>query len=71
MTDKTKKILIIEDDEALVKMYSIKFKNEGFNVDYALDGEIGLKRLQDTEYDLILLDLMLPKINGFQVLENH
>lgn len=69
MIENNKKILIIEDDEALVKMYTIKFKHEGFNIDYALDGEIGLIKLQKKEYDLILLDLMLPKINGFQVLE--
>lgn len=69
VTETTKKILIIEDDEALVKMYSLKFQHEGFDIDYALNGEVGLNKLQKKEYDLILLDLMLPKINGFQVLE--
>lgn len=69
VTDQNKKILIIEDDEALVKMYMIKFVHEGFDIDYALNGEIGLEKLQKKEYDIILLDLMLPKVNGFQVLE--
>lgn len=69
VTEQSKRILIIEDDEALVKMYSLKFQHEGFDIDYALNGEIGLNKLQKKEYDLILLDLMLPKINGFQVLE--
>ena len=69
MTENPKKILIIEDDDALVKMYSLKFLHEGFDIDYALDGEVGLEKLQKKEYDLILLDLMIPKVNGFQVLE--
>ena len=69
VTENPKKILIIEDDDALVKMYSLKFLHEGFDIDYALDGEVGLEKLQKKEYDLILLDLMIPKVNGFQVLE--
>jgi len=62
------KILIIEDDVALVKMYETKLTLEGFKVDKALDGEEAIRKLGLNDYDLVLLDLMLPKINGFDVL---
>lgn len=63
------KILMVEDDELLVKMYSTKLSMENFNVDKALDGEEAIKKLESNDYSLILLDLMLPKVDGFTVLE--
>lgn len=63
------KLLIIEDDELLVKMYSTKCSMEGLQVDTALDGEEALEKLEKNDYDMILLDLMLPKVDGFEVLE--
>lgn len=68
MTDK-RKVLIIEDDSSLNKMYQDALGRAGFDVIVAFDGEKGLKLIYKEEPDLILLDLMMPKMNGFQVLE--
>lgn len=66
---KNNKLLIVEDDETLVKMYSTKCSMEGLNVDTATDGQEALDKLEAGEYDMVLLDLMLPKVDGFEVLE--
>lgn len=63
------KILIIEDDNFLVKAYQIKFEKEGFNVFIAMDGDEGLKIAKKEKPALIVLDLMLPKMNGFEFLK--
>jgi len=64
-----KKILIIEDEEYLSEMYKIKLVSEGYEVTVADDGLAGVKKAGSVTPDLILLDLMMPKMNGFQVLE--
>ncbi|MBN1262899.1 MAG: response regulator [Candidatus Pacebacteria bacterium] len=64
-----KTILLVEDDLPMVKMYSTKFKTEGFNVETAYDGEEGLVKLAEKKIDLVVLDLMIPKIGGMDVLE--
>lgn len=64
-----KRILIIEDDQLLLKMYKIKLSSEGFEVDTALDGIEGLKKLSEKIPDMILLDLMMPNMDGFEFLE--
>lgn len=64
-----KKILIIEDEEYLSEMYKIKLVAEGYDVIIANDGKEGLEMAYLEQPDLILLDLMMPKMNGFQVLE--
>ena len=71
MTDKNNpiKILLIEDDPFLLSMYSIKFEAEGFVVVSADDGEKGLEMAKKTNSDIILLDILMPKMNGFEVLE--
>lgn len=63
------KILIVEDDNFLIKAYQIKFERAGFNVFIALDGDEGLKVSKKEMPDLIILDLMLPKMNGFEFLK--
>lgn len=63
------KILIVEDDEFLSGMYVTKFSLEGFAVVYALDGEEGINKARQEKPHLILLDLLLPKKDGFEVLE--
>ncbi len=64
-----KKILFIEDESALQKTFGEILNQEGYEMISALDGEIGLRLAKDKKPDLILLDLVLPKIHGFEVLK--
>jgi DNA-binding response OmpR family regulator len=63
-----KKILFIEDESALQKTLGEILKQEGYEVTPALDGEVGLRLAKERKPDLILLDLILPKIHGIDVL---
>lgn len=63
------KILIVEDNQVLVKMYKIKLDLEGFQVETASEGQEGLEKLNDFSPDLILLDLAMPGMDGFEFLE--
>lgn len=65
-----KKILIVEDDFFIRDIYQKTFVSEGYDVDTALDGEEGLQKAKQNNYDLILLDIMLPKITGIDVLKS-
>jgi len=62
-------ILLIEDDPFLLSMYSTKFELENFKVVTASDGEKGVELVQDSNPDIILLDILMPKMDGFEVLE--
>jgi len=64
-----KKILLIEDEEMLTNMYQVKFEHEGFILVKALDGEEGLKKAAAEKPDFILLDVIMPKMDGFTVLK--
>lgn len=64
------KILIIDDDEELCELVSEYLAVEGFEVESFNDGESGLKRALSGEYDIVILDVMLPKMNGFDVLRS-
>jgi two-component system response regulator VicR len=64
-----KKILFVEDEPSLQKAISELLNQEGYEVLTASDGEEGLKRAKDKDPDLILLDLILPKKDGFEVLK--
>ena len=64
----SKKILIVEDDRFLRELMVKKLEKEGFEVVQALDGEEGVKKAKEEKPDLILLDLILPGIDGFEVL---
>ncbi|MBU1006764.1 MAG: response regulator [Candidatus Omnitrophica bacterium] len=66
MTEK-KKILIVDDEEDLRKMLRFRLEATGYDVDEAADGQEGLDRARSNWPDLILLDLMLPKIDGYKV----
>lgn len=63
-----KKILIVEDDKFLRELIFRKLENEGYQVVAAVEGEEGLKKADEEKPDLILLDLILPGIDGFEVL---
>lgn len=63
------KILVVEDEFPIVDLISIALKNVGYKVDYALDGEEGANLIETGKYDLVLLDIMLPKFNGYELLD--
>lgn len=66
---KTKKrVLIIEDDKFLIKLYSDKLTREGFEVSMAISGEEGLNKVAVEKPDMVLLDIILPQKNGFEIL---
>ena len=69
MADTKKKILIVEDDLALAQVYKSRLELEGFLVQHAPDGEKALTTAVGFKPDLILLDVMMPKINGFDALD--
>lgn len=62
------KIAIIEDDQAISQMYRIKFESEGFEVETAENGKLGLELAKNMKPDIILLDLMMPEMTGDQML---
>jgi len=64
-----KKILIVEDDPYISKMYQLKLNLEGFDVDIAVNGKIGLDKIKSESPDLILLDILMPEIDGLGVLK--
>ncbi len=63
-----KKILIVEDDKFLRELMARKLEKEGYEISEAVDGEEGFKKAQTEKPDLILLDLILPGMDGFEVL---
>ena len=64
-----KKILLIEDDPFLIDIYTTKLKEAGFSVSIAVDGEEGLKKAKEENPDLLLLDIVLPNLNGWEFLK--
>lgn len=62
------KIAIVEDDQAISQMYRIKFEGEGYEVETAENGRIGLELAESMKPDVILLDLMMPEMNGDEML---
>ncbi len=63
-----KKILVIEDDKFLRELISQKLLHEGYDIAEAVDGEKGLEAVEKEKPDLVLLDLILPGLDGFEVL---
>lgn len=66
---KSKSILVIEDDKFLRDLCVKKFSQMGFQVDFSCDGEEGLRKVIDNKPDLVLLDIIIPGIEGFEVLK--
>ncbi|MDD3170487.1 MAG: response regulator [Candidatus Paceibacterota bacterium] len=67
----SKKVLIIEDDKFLRELLGKKLSNVGYAAILAVDGEEGLEKIKKDKPDIVLLDLILPGINGFEVLERY
>ncbi len=64
-----KKILIIEDEAIMLNLLRRKLIGEGYDVEVAKDGEEGLAKMKETKPDLVLLDIIMPKMGGMEVME--
>ena len=62
------KIAIVEDDQTISQMYRVKFESEGFIVEVANGGVLGLEMVEEMKPDILLLDLMMPDMNGDEML---
>lgn len=63
------RILVVEDERPLAHALELKLKGAGFEVEVATDGVVGLQKVKDSKFDLVFLDLIMPKMDGFKVLE--
>ena len=66
--EKGKKLLVVEDDPFLSDIYNTKLKQAGFIVDLAMTGEECMQKLAASEYDLMVLDIVLPQLDGWEIL---
>jgi DNA-binding response OmpR family regulator len=70
MADTSKKVLLVEDDKMIIDMYTLKFTQEGYEVVQAENGKDGLEAAKKNPPDIILLDIILPQMDGFTVLKS-
>ena len=70
MQKNSKRLLIVDDDKQIRELLAFDISHSGYVVDTAVDGEEGLKKSLENHYDLILLDVMMPKMNGYDVCKN-
>ena len=70
MENAAKKILIVEDDQFLREFYQELLQTEGYTIDLAADGELASQKISQGGYNLIMLDIMLPKKDGLQILKD-
>ncbi|PIV43615.1 MAG: response regulator [Candidatus Nealsonbacteria bacterium CG_4_10_14_0_2_um_filter_40_15] len=61
-------ILLVEDDPFLIDIYTTKLKESGFSVEVANDGEVALRKARENKPDLVILDIVLPQIDGWEIL---
>ena len=64
-----KKILLVEDEELMINLLQRKLTKEGYEISVAKDGEEGLKAMREVKPNLVLLDIIMPKMGGFEVME--
>jgi DNA-binding response OmpR family regulator len=69
MPNQKNKILLVEDDPMVVRMYQRKLELEGFKLTVAFNGQEGLEAIEKEKPDIILLDIMMPKMNGIEALK--
>lgn len=69
LTKTQKRILMVEDDDALASVYMVRLQAEGFDVKRVANGEEALASTREYHPDLVLLDVMMPKVSGFDVLD--
>jgi len=69
MAEAKGKILIIEDDRYISKMYQLKLSLEGYDVQVADNGRVGVDKVKEFMPDIILLDILMPELDGFEVLQ--
>lgn len=62
------KVLIVDDDQFLLDMYALKFRESGFDVDVAENGKKAIQKVEEFKPDVILLDVVMPAVDGFEVL---
>ena len=63
------KVLLVEDDQFLIDIYTTKLKSEGFDLLLAQEGEEALEKIKNDKPDLVILDIVLPNVDGWQVLK--
>ena len=66
MTEKN--IVVIDDEESMGRLLKIELASEGYNVTLAYDGKVGFQLIKDTKPDLVVLDVMMPEVSGYDVL---
>lgn len=70
VVEMAKKVLVVDDEKLIVKGIRFSLEQEGMEVDCAYDGEEALEAIKNNEYDVVLLDVMIPKMSGFEVCQN-
>ena len=70
MKQTNKRLLVVDDEDEIRELLVFDIQSSGYTVDSAKDGEEGLKKAVENNYDLILLDVMMPKMNGYDVCKN-
>ncbi len=66
----TNRVLIVDDDQQIMDWLHLDLQLSGFSVDCASDGLSGLQKAQQNQYDLLILDVMMPKMDGYEVCRN-
>ncbi len=69
MADTPAKILIVEDDRYISKMYQLKLSLDGFDVQVADNGRIGIEKVKELHPDIVLTDILMPEMDGFDVIK--